>query len=107
MRFHVLAVTAATLALAGVPTLARAADGAALYKSKCAMCHGETGKADTPAAKGMKVPALAGNAEVAGMSDADLIAKIKENKKHAALKSLSDADLALVAGYAKGLASGK
>ena len=71
------------------------------------MCHGETGKADSPAAKSMKAPALAGDAKVAGMSDADLIAKIKENPKHAALKSLSDADLTAAAGYAKSLASGK
>ncbi len=106
MRFHLLAVTAATLALAGLPTLARA-DGAALYKSKCAMCHGETGKADTPAAKGMKVPVLAGDAKIAAMSDADLAAKIKGNPKHTALKSLSDADLAAVSAYAKGLAGGK
>jgi hypothetical protein len=40
------------------------------------------------------------------MSDADLIAQIKGNKKHAALK-LSDADLAAVAPYVKQLASGK
>jgi mono/diheme cytochrome c family protein len=106
MRYQTLAVAVATLALAGVPTLARA-DGATLYKNKCAMCHGENGKADTSAAKAMKAPALAGNAEIAGMSDADLITKIKANAKHASLKSVSDADLKTVVEYVKGMAKGK
>jgi cytochrome c len=106
MRLHMLAVTAAAVAAVSSASVVRA-DGAAVYKSKCAMCHGETGKADTPAAKGMKAPVLAGNAQIAGMSDADLIAKIKENQKHAALKSLSDSDLAAATGFAKSLASGK
>ena len=49
-----------------------AADGAALFKQNCASCHGATGQADTPASKALKVPALAGDAKVAGMSDADV-----------------------------------
>jgi mono/diheme cytochrome c family protein len=104
MTFHRL-VTAAAVALM-VGSGVAFADGAAVYKGQCAKCHGETGKADTAAGKAMKVPALAGDAKVAGMSDADLVAKIKENKKHAALK-VTDADLAAVATYVKQLASGK
>jgi len=85
-----------------------AADGAALFKSNCASCHGATGQADTPASKALKVPALAGDAKVAGMSDADVAAAIKANPKHGAmLKKLSDADVAAVATYVKGLAAGK
>ena len=86
---------------------ARAADGAALYKSRCASCHGDTGDADSPMAKAMKVPALAGNATVSGMADADLIAKIKGIKQHAGAKSLTDADFSAVATYVKQLAAAK
>ena len=85
-----------------------AADGGALFKQNCASCHGATGHADTPASKALNVPALAGDAKVAGMSDADVTAAIKANPKHGAvLKKLSDADVAAVATYVKGLAAGK
>ena len=54
------------------------------------------------------MPHLAGDTKVAGMSDADVIAAIKANPKHAAvLKTLSDDDVAAVATYVKGLAAGK
>lgn len=66
------------------------------------------GQADTPAGQALKVPHLAGDTTVAGMSDADVIAAIKANPKHAAvLKTLSDGDVAAVATYVKGLAAGK
>jgi mono/diheme cytochrome c family protein len=106
MIFGKLAAAAALLLVAASGT-SIAADGAALFKTHCAKCHGESGHADSPAAKAMKAPAIAGDAKLAAMSDADLIAKIKENKKHVTLKSLSDADLAAVATYAKQLAGAK
>ena len=31
---------------------------AGLYKTKCALCHGATGEADTPAGKAFKVPSF-------------------------------------------------
>jgi hypothetical protein len=41
--------------------------------------------------QGHEVPALAGDAKVAGMSEADLVAAIKANTKHAAmLKKVND-----------------
>jgi len=85
-----------------------AADGAAVYKQQCAGCHGETGKADTPASKALKVPPLAGDAHVAGMSDPDVVARIKSNDKHkSVLAKLKDDDVAAVATYVKGLAAAK
>jgi mono/diheme cytochrome c family protein len=85
-----------------------AADGAAIYKKDCAKCHGETGAADTPVAKAMKVPALKGDANVEKMSAADIAARIAGNAKHpAAIKSLSADDAGAVAAYVKGLAGGK
>jgi cytochrome c len=94
------------LALALVPSPATAADGAAVWMAQCAKCHGETGAADTPPAKALKTPPLPGNAKVAAMSVADVVAAIKASKKHASLK-LADADLEAAAGYAKELAAKK
>lgn len=101
---YVLPVTLGLLLFAGVD--ATAADGAAIFKSHCAKCHGETGQADTPVAKAMKTPVLTGNADVAGTSDADLLARVKEVKKHGAVK-LDDTDLAAAVTYTKQLAGGK
>jgi cytochrome c len=82
-----------------------AADGAALYKEKCAKCHGETGKADTSVAKAMKVPSLVGDANIQKMSESDVVAKIKANAKHPApVKGLSADDLNAVAAHVKQLA---
>ena len=103
MRFRILVVTAAFVGM-GAISVAHAADGAAVYKANCAKCHGDNGQADSAAAKAMKVPALAGNAKVAAMSDADLAKAISENKKHAGLKAVSADDIAAAATFTKGLA---
>jgi len=105
MRHTIALIAAFPLSVA---SLAVAADGAALFKQHCATCHGATGQADTPAGQALKVPHLAGDTKIAGMSDADVTAAIKANPKHAAvLKTLADADLAALATYVKGLAAGK
>jgi len=97
---------AAVLLLAATTTWA--AEGAAVYKTNCAKCHGDTGHADTSVAKAMKVPALAGDEKVASMADADVVTRIKTNQKHAAfIKSLSDDDVTAVAAYVKKLAGAK
>ena len=105
MRHPILRIA---LLACSLPALTFAADGAALFKQHCASCHGDTGKADTAAGKALKVPPLAGDAKVAGMSDADVIAAIKTNEKHKSfLKKLSDDDLATVATHVKGIAATK
>ena len=96
--------TASLLLLAG--SVALAADGAAIYKAQCAKCHGDTGQADTGVAKAMKVPALAGDANLQKMSEADVAARIKGNAKHpSAVKGLSDEDMKAVAAYVKQLSA--
>jgi cytochrome c6 len=57
-----------------------AADAAADYKAKCALCHGAEGKGDTPSGKAMKVKDLASD-DVQKQSDADLTAVIAKGKK--------------------------
>jgi mono/diheme cytochrome c family protein len=63
MKCKMLIVTAAVLALLLImPTMSRSADdGAALFKSKCAGCHGAGGEGK-PA---MKAPALKGTTKTA------------------------------------------
>lgn len=48
-----------------------AEDGPALYKAKCAGCHGATGAGDTSVGKSLKVTPL-GGADVQKLTDADL-----------------------------------
>lgn len=65
-----------SLSLAGQPP---ADDGAATFKSKCAMCHGPDGSGDTAMGKKMKIKDLR-SAEVQKQTDAqiaDIIAKGK------------------------------
>lgn len=80
-------------------------DGAAVFTKNCGVCHGESGAADTPAAKSMKLKPFKGNAEVASASVDDLVGKIKANPKHAGLvKKLSDEELTAAAAHAQSLA---
>ncbi|HLJ25821.1 MAG TPA: cytochrome c [Candidatus Angelobacter sp.] len=68
-----------TLAL-GVATCAYAQDdAAALYKTKCQVCHGADGKGDTPAGQKMGAKDFH-SPEVAKMSDAELVEAVKKGK---------------------------
>ncbi len=89
------------LALAGS---AFAADGAATFKAKCAMCHGADGSASTGMGKSMGLKAL-GSPEVQKMSDADMTALVANGKgKMPAFKGkLSDEDISAVVKYVKTL----
>jgi mono/diheme cytochrome c family protein len=87
---------ASVLLLAATPTLA--ADGGALYAKNCASCHGPDGKAATPAATAMKVPAIDGHAAASSVSH------VKASDKHKALAGkLSDEDLQAIATHIAGL----
>jgi mono/diheme cytochrome c family protein len=101
-------VTAAVFLVGGSVPSRGAEDAASVFKEQCAKCHGETGHSDTSAGKMMKVPELAGNAKVAGMSLADIVKAVRENEKHkATLKKLSDAQIEAGATRAKAIAEGK
>jgi mono/diheme cytochrome c family protein len=82
-----------------IPNLSWADDGATVYKSKCAACHGvdATGK---PAAK---IPSLISD-DAKKLSDADLSAAITEKPKHAGVaKSLTPDQLKMVVSYIREL----
>jgi len=96
----------ALLALITLPLTVLADDAAALYKSKCAMCHGATGTGDTPMGKKLAIKSLA-SADVQKHTDAQLTQTItKGNGKMPAFAGkLTDAQIkqlvALVRGFGK------
>lgn len=70
-------VLVAALSLIAVPLPAQ--DAAALYKTKCAACHGPDGKAETAIGKANKLRDL-GSAEVQKQSDDELSAIMTNGK---------------------------
>jgi mono/diheme cytochrome c family protein len=66
-KLAILVVTIAVALFILVPSLSWAEDGAALYKTKCAACHGADG-AGKPAAK---IPSLVSD-DAKKMSDGDM-----------------------------------
>lgn len=82
----------------------RAADDPqALFKEKCAACHGADGAATTPAGKAMKVPDLT-SPEMKKESDEAFADAIQKGKgKMPAMKSLSAAQVKELVGYCRRL----
>ena len=87
------------MGLAGSVSFAQSS-AEALYKSKCQMCHGEKGMADSGAGKAMKVkPAT--DPEVKKMNEAQMIDAVRNGmgKMKAYKDSLSDAQIKEAVGY--------
>lgn len=98
MKMTKLAMLVLTIAVALfilIPTLSWADDGATLYKTKCAACHG----ADAAGKPAAKIPSLISD-EAKKMSDADLSKAITEKPKHAGVaKALTPDQIKMVVGY--------
>jgi cytochrome c6 len=79
-------------------------DGAAIYKAKCAMCHGPDGAGQTPMGKNLKVRALS-SADVQKQTDAELTKWITDGKgKMPAYKGkLTPADIDAVVAFIRTL----
>ena len=71
------AITVALLAM--ISGVAVAEDGAAIYKTKCAMCHGPDGSGKTMMGEKLKIPDLH-SADVQKRSDADLKSIVTKGK---------------------------
>ena len=96
------AMFAAALCL--LASSASAQGGEAVYKAKCASCHGADGAGATPAGKATKARDFCSD-EVKKESDADwtgIIAKGK-NKMPAYDKKLTEAEIKDVVAYIRGL----
>ena len=103
-------VAAATAAVEKPPAAAYdAEEGEAIFKSKCAPCHGAMGKG-TPMA-----PALAGNEWIKSAADADIAGVIKNGRDGAAKrypkfpigmpsnKGMAEGDLGALVGYLRSI----
>ena len=92
MKATRLVLALAIIAMMLAPMAALAADGAAVYKAKCASCHGPDGKGETSIGKSLKLRGLA-SADVQKITDADLAKVISDGKgKMPAYKGKLSAD---------------
>jgi cytochrome c6 len=91
----------ALVVCAGILTFAQ--DGAALYKTKCAMCHGATGTPSPGMAKAMGVLPVSDPA-IKALTVDQIAAAVKNGKgKMKPVAGLSDADVKSVSAYFKSL----
>ena len=99
-KLVVLVMTIAVALFVLIPSLSWAGeDGAALFKAKCAMCHGPDG-AGKPA---LKAPSLISD-EAKKLSDADLGKAVAEKAKHpAGVKSLAADDVKAIVAHIRTL----
>jgi mono/diheme cytochrome c family protein len=94
-----LVMTLAVALFILIPSLSWAEDGAALYKAKCAACHG----ADATGKPAAKIPSLIAD-DVKAKSDSDFAATITSTAKHpAGVKSLSADDAKAIVTYVRTL----
>jgi mono/diheme cytochrome c family protein len=91
--------------LALVIALPLSADGPALFKSKCAACHGADGKGETAMGKKLGIRSLASK-DVQKQTDAELLAVTKKgkNKMPAYDGKIPEADLKAVVAHIRTLA---
>jgi len=99
-KIAMLVVTIAVVLFVLIPSLSWAGDdGAALFKAKCAMCHG----ADAAGKPAMKAPSLVSD-QAKKLSDDDITKVVTTNPKHAgAAKSLNADQVKAVVGYIRDL----
>ncbi|MGD0912128.1 MAG: cytochrome c [Terracidiphilus sp.] len=94
-------VLAAVVAVAS--SMCFAQDGAALYKSKCQMCHGAAGTPSPAMGKMMGIKPVSDPA-MSGLTVAQVEAAVKNGKgKMKPIAGLSDTDVSAVAAFFKTL----
>ena len=98
-KLVMLVMTIAVALFILIPNLSWADDGAAIYKAKCAACHG----ADAAGKPAAKIPSLISD-EAKKKSDADVIKAVAGTAKHpATVKSLAADDVKAVVTYIRSL----
>ena len=99
-KLVMLVMTIAVALFILIPNLSwAAAEGATIYKAKCAVCHGVDG-AGKPAAK---IPSLISD-EVKKMSDEDISKAVTDKPKHAGVaRSLTPDQVKAVVSYIRSL----
>jgi mono/diheme cytochrome c family protein len=91
-----------SLLLALALPLTAFADGAAIYKTKCAPCHGPDGSGQTPVGKNLKVRDLR-SAEVQKLTDAEITKVLTEGKGKMPASKLPAADIKTVIAFIRTL----
>ncbi len=100
-RFRSQIVLATAVLLAGCVCFGE--DGAAIYKAKCAMCHGATGTPSAGMAKMLDIKP-ASDPSMISLSEAQVEVQVKNGKgKMKPIAGLSDAQVKAVAEYFKTL----
>jgi len=100
-----ISILAVLCILGSFTTVYAQENAAALYKSKCQVCHGSDGKGDTPVGKKLGVKDFH-SPEVAKMSDAELfeiIKKGKDNKMPSYDNKLTDDQIKSLVKYIRSL----
>jgi len=98
-KIAVLILSIAVALFILIPSLSWADDGAAIYKAKCAACHG----ADAAGKPAAKIPSLI-TPEAKAKSDADLTKAVADTAKHPGpVKGLSADDAKAVVAYIRTL----
>ncbi len=94
-------VLAAVVAFAG--SMCFAEDGGAIYKSKCAMCHGPTGTPSAGMAKAMGIKPVS-DPSIQALTVSQIVSTVKNGKgKMHAVAGLTDPQVQAVAAYFKTL----
>jgi predicted CXXCH cytochrome family protein len=97
-NFRTQVVLAAVVAVAGALSFAQS-NGEAVYKAKCAMCHGPAGTPNPSMAKAMGIKP-ASDPEIKKMTVDQVVAVIKSGKgKMKPVAGISDADAKSSAAY--------
>jgi mono/diheme cytochrome c family protein len=91
-----------SLLLAVALPMAAFADGAAIYTTKCAPCHGADGSGQTPVGKSLKVRDLR-SPEVQKLSDAEITRVVADGKGKMPKSKLEAADIKAVVGFIRTL----
>lgn len=99
MKVTRMAVVLAILALILVPVVTFAADGAAVYKAKCASCHGPDGAGQTSIGKSLKIKDL----KEANAADVKSTVENGKGKMPAYKSKLAADELDAVVAYVKSL----
>ncbi|MGA2754080.1 MAG: cytochrome c [Terracidiphilus sp.] len=94
-------VMAAAVLLAG--SMCFAEDGAAIYKSKCAMCHGPAGTPSAGIAKMMGIKPVS-DPSMKTLTESQIVSVVKNGKgKMKPITGLTDPQVSAVAAYFKTL----
>jgi cytochrome c6 len=103
MMKKAVAITIAVFLVSIALPVFAADEGATLFASKCAMCHGKTGAGDTSIGKSKGIKDL-GSADVQKLTDKELFDQVATGKGHGfKAKGLSDEQIKSVVSFIRTL----